>query len=195
MSMMYNENSMGMDSIGYGCIPQGLGLFVREEFLTCIYRSLSCREVHTNTLRHKEIHCLSRHWLSVKILGLINGNISLNTSRKLCEKESHSFSHCDSFDHPNLQALNDCIFVSSVYPLKCQEFWGLLYTVEKVLKKLFQKVYYTPPKTVKIPIAKPKKTQKKQKICNRLMTTCQGGQKNRNGKMIAVIFSHTFLLM
>jgi hypothetical protein len=30
------------------------------------------------------------------------------TSRKCCEKKPQSFSHCGSFDHPDLQSLNNC---------------------------------------------------------------------------------------
>ena len=30
-----------------------------------------------------------------------------STSRKLCKKELHSFSHCGPFDHPHLQLLNE----------------------------------------------------------------------------------------
>ena len=32
------------------------------------------------------------------------------TSRKHYKKESQLFSHCDSFDHPNLQSLNNYKF-------------------------------------------------------------------------------------
>jgi len=34
----------------------------------------------------------------------------LHTSRKHGKKEPQSFSHCGSFDHPDMQSLNDCIF-------------------------------------------------------------------------------------
>ena len=33
--------------------------------------------------------------------------IVTHTSRKPCEKKPQSFSHCGSFDHPDLQSLND----------------------------------------------------------------------------------------
>ena len=33
------------------------------------------------------------------------------TSKKLCDKEPQSFSHCGSFDHLALQSLNNCRFV------------------------------------------------------------------------------------
>ena len=36
---------------------------------------------------------------------------TLLTSREHCKRELQSFSHCGSFDHPDLQSLNDCIFV------------------------------------------------------------------------------------
>jgi len=35
---------------------------------------------------------------------------SPNTSKKRCKKEPQSFSHCGSFDHLDLQKLNDCSF-------------------------------------------------------------------------------------
>jgi hypothetical protein len=34
--------------------------------------------------------------------------------------------------------------------------------------------------------------KKKEKICSRLATADQGGQKNRNGKMTAVLFRNVF---
>jgi hypothetical protein len=34
-----------------------------------------------------------------------------STGRKHGKKEPHSFSYCGSFDHPNLQSLNECRFV------------------------------------------------------------------------------------
>jgi hypothetical protein len=43
------------------------------------------------------------------------------------------------------------------------------------------------PKFLKFPVGKPKK-----QICIRLMIAHQGGQKNRNGKTIAVLFYHIF---
>jgi hypothetical protein len=36
--------------------------------------------------------------------------IACDTSRKHCKKEPQSFSHCSSFDHPDMHSLNDCIF-------------------------------------------------------------------------------------
>jgi hypothetical protein len=47
-----------------------------------------------------------------------------STSRKHGKKEPQSFSHCGSFDHPNLQSLNDCRFSFLIYQLKFQNFWG-----------------------------------------------------------------------
>jgi hypothetical protein len=44
--------------------------------------------------------------------------IDTNTSRKHGKKEPQSFSHCGSFDHLDLQSLNECKFVFLVYQLK-----------------------------------------------------------------------------
>ena len=42
----------------------------------------------------------------------------LSLVEKLCEKESHPISHCDSFDQFALQLLNDCKFIYLVFQLK-----------------------------------------------------------------------------
>jgi hypothetical protein len=47
-----------------------------------------------------------------------------NTSRKHGKKEPQSFSHCGSFDHPDLQSLNDCIFVFVGFTTVILKFWG-----------------------------------------------------------------------
>jgi hypothetical protein len=47
-------------------------------------------------------------------------------------------------------------------------------------------VYYI-PQNFKFAVGKLKK-----QICNRLVIAHQGGQKNRNGKVIAVLFYHVF---
>jgi hypothetical protein len=47
--------------------------------------------------------------VNMQLVGLAN----TSTSRKHCEKEPQSFSHCGSFDHPDLQLLNECIFLFS----------------------------------------------------------------------------------
>jgi hypothetical protein len=96
------------------------------------------------------------------------------------------FSQCGSFDHSDLQSLNDCKFVFWVLQLKFQDFGGMLYTVGKIFSMPFQR-YITCPQILKISAVKPKK-----QICNLLVTADQGGQKNRNGKMIAVLFYHDF---
>ena len=64
------------------------------------------------------------------------------TSRKHGKIESHSFSHCSSFDHHDMQSLNDYFFL--VYQWKFQEFGGFWYTARKVLKNNFMMVYYMP---------------------------------------------------
>ena len=42
----------------------------------------------------------------------------LSLVEKLCEKEPHPISHCDSFDQFALQLLNDCKFIYLVFQLK-----------------------------------------------------------------------------
>jgi hypothetical protein len=62
----------------------------------------------------------------------------------------------------------------------------MLYTVGKVLTISFQR-YITCPQILEISAGKPRK-----QICSLLVTADQSGQKNRNGKMIAVLFYHDF---
>ena len=62
----------------------------------------------------------------------------------------------------------------------------MLYTVGKIFSIPFQR-YITCPQILKILAGKPKK-----QICSRLVTADQGGQKNRIGKTIAVLFYHVF---
>jgi hypothetical protein len=62
----------------------------------------------------------------------------------------------------------------------------MLYTVGKIFSRPFQR-YIISPQILKISAGKPKK-----QICSRLVTADQGGQKNRNGKTIAVLFCHVF---
>ena len=38
--------------------------------------------------------------------------------------EPQLFSHCDSFDHPDMQSLNDCIFVFFGFTTAILNFWG-----------------------------------------------------------------------
>jgi hypothetical protein len=38
----------------------------------------------------------------------LNTLLDIITSRKHGHKEPQSFSHCGSFDHPDLQSLNNC---------------------------------------------------------------------------------------
>ena len=53
---------------------------------------------------------------------------SSTTSRKHCEKELQSFSHCGSFDHLDMQSLNDCIFFSfSFAAVNLDFFWHVIY--------------------------------------------------------------------
>jgi hypothetical protein len=64
---------------------------------------------------------------------------------------------------------------------------GLLICRWKGLENTFPTVYYMPPPKNKIVVAK-----QKRKICSRLVTADEGGQKNRNGKTITVLFRNVF---
>jgi hypothetical protein len=69
-----------------------------------------------------------------------------NTSRKHCEKELWSFSHCGSFDHLDKQLLNDYKFVFIGLPTKLLGIFGILIYRWKGLENTFPTVYYMPPK-------------------------------------------------
>ena len=58
---------------------------------------------------------------------------------------------------------------------------GFEYTAGKVLKITFPPVYYMPTKQIAA-------AKQKTKICRRLVTADQDGQKNRNEKTIVVLF-------
>jgi hypothetical protein len=88
----------------------------------------------------------------------------------MVKKNSQLFSYCGYFDHPDLQSLNECIFV----------FW---FTKWK-LKNLGDFNITSPPPNFKIAIGKPNK-----QICSRLVTADQGGQKNHNGKTTTIFFT------
>jgi len=64
--------------------------------------------------------------------------------------------------------------------------WGHVIYHWKGIENIFP-VYITCPQSLEIAARKPRK-----QICSLLETADQGGQKNRNGKMIAVLFYHDF---
>ena len=66
----------------------------------------------------------------------------------------------------------------------------VIYSWKGIEKKKLPKGILGTPKTCNIIVAK-----QKIKICSHLVTACQGGQKNRNEKTTAVLFSHSFLLV
>jgi hypothetical protein len=68
------------------------------------------------------------------------------TSRKHGKKEPHSFVHCGSLDHPDLQSLNDCRFFFFCLPTEFLGIRGLLIYRWKGLENTFPTVYYMPPK-------------------------------------------------
>ena len=111
-----------------------------------------------------------------------------HTSKKTLQKKPQSFVHCRSFHHPDLHSLNDYNFLFFlVYELKFQKNWDLLAYRWKGLQNTLPTVYDMPQKSFKKIVVK-----EKRKICNHLVTADQGGLKNRNGKMTAVLFDNVF---
>ena len=84
-----------------------------------------------------------------------------------------------------MQSFNDYMFFIYL-PTKMLEILGLFIYRWKGLQNIFPTVYYIPIK-FKITVAK-----QKTKICSRLVTADQGGQKNYNEKTIAVLFCNVF---
>ena len=68
-----------------------------------------------------------------------------NTSRKHDKKESQSFVHCGSFDHPDLHSLNDSNFVFGLQT-EVLGIWEILIYRWKGLENTFPTVYYMPQK-------------------------------------------------
>jgi hypothetical protein len=71
------------------------------------------------------------------------------TSRKHGKKELQSFVHCGSFDHPDLQSLNDCTFIFGGFMIAILKFWGHVIHHWKGIFKTFPALYQNPqfPKT------------------------------------------------
>jgi hypothetical protein len=86
----------------------------------------------------------------------MESNVVGLTSKKLCEKESQSFSHCGSFDDPDLQLLNDYTFLF-FFVLRLQFFRisGHEICSMEVIFKTFPTVYYK-PYIPKLSLGKPK---------------------------------------
>ena len=73
------------------------------------------------------------------------------TSRKHGKKEPQLFYHCGSFDHHDLQSLNNCIFAFTTAILKI---WGHVIHRWKGIFKTY--VTVKSPQILKIPLGKPK---------------------------------------
>ena len=65
----------------------------------------------------------------------------MSTSRKHCKKEPQLFSNCDSFDHPNLQSLNNCKVFLFCFATAIVKFWGHVIHRWKDIFKIFPKAY------------------------------------------------------
>ena len=120
----------------------------------------------------------SQVWHPPTVSNGLSEAFGLHTSRKLCGKKTHSFSHCSSFDHHALQSLNNCIiwffWIAN---------WHFRYFGAR-------NIFLTRPKTYNCAIAK-----WKIKFCNRLVTAHPGGQKNRDWENDYDSFSRGFLLV
>jgi hypothetical protein len=132
--------------------------------------------------------------LDGSFVGLMVSNLEprasiMCTSRKRCKKEPQLFFHCDSFDHPDLQSLNNCIFFFFLlsFTTLIISFLGACNTpLERYLQNLFRGMLKT-PNFLKFELVK-----KKKKNCSRSTSANQCGQKNRNGQTIAVLFYNVF---
>ena len=115
-------------------------------------------------------------------------HLFISLVRKLCKKDSQPLSYCGSFDHPDVQSLNDYsnlflfCFASPILT-----FLGYVIHRWKDIFRPFQR-YITSLQIPKIPVGKPSK-----QICSHLTTTNQGGQKNRDGHTTAILFCDIFV--
>ena len=71
----------------------------------------------------------------------VTGWTCKHTSRKYGKKEPQSFSHCGSFDHLDLQSLNNCIFVFLGFMTAILKFWGHIIHCWKDIFKTYLEVY------------------------------------------------------
>ena len=102
-------------------------------------------------------------------------------SRKHGKKEMQSFSHYGSFDHPDMQSLKNCRFIFCFYTCNFE----ILGACNTPLERYFQGIIKK-PKFLKFQLVNPKK------IAFLLLTTNQGGQKDRNGKTTMLLFFTMF---
>ena len=109
------------------------------------------------------------------------------TSRKHGKKEPQLFVHCGSFDHPDLQSLNDCRFLIFLF-YNCN--FSILGACNTPLERYFQDLSSGILKAPKF--LKPQLENPKIQVCSRLTSADQGGQKNRNGQTTAILFYHVF---
>jgi hypothetical protein len=111
-----------------------------------------------------------------------------NTSRKHCKKESQTFVHCGSFDHPDLHSLNNykffVLFCFNNSKFGNSRAFNIL--LERSRNYLSNGVLHAPRK-FKIKVVK-----QKTKMRSRSVTADQGGQKNRNGKRLQFFFRNVF---
>jgi hypothetical protein len=69
--------------------------------------------------------CHPKHLTIILSTTRMLGSNSGTTSRKHGNKEPQLFFHCGSFDHPDLQSLNECIYFFDLSS-EFLRIWGLL---------------------------------------------------------------------
>jgi exonuclease VII small subunit len=107
------------------------------------------------------------------------------------QKKPQLFFHCGSFDHHDLQSLKRLHIVLFDLPIEnVKNLEAFNIPLERSWKYLSSGVLHVQKQNLKL-----QAQNKKIKICNRLATVDQGGQKNRNGKTTAVLICNVFLLV
>jgi hypothetical protein len=118
------------------------GLRHLQERLLNLHKSQWRRFTNNNaTLDHPTDHTVVPHQILPRTCPHPPCICTSHTSRKQCEKEPRSFSHCGSFDHPDMQSLNDCKFFIFVLRMKLLKFGGHVIHCWKGIFKTFRVVY------------------------------------------------------
>ena len=114
-------------------------------------------------------------------------DIEVALVENMVKKNRKSFSHCgSSFDHHAMQSLNNCTFVFLDLPTDTLGILGFVIYRWEGLDNTFPTVYYM-SQDIYVAAAKWKIN-----FCSRYVTADHGGEKNRIGKTIAVLFRHVF---
>jgi hypothetical protein len=120
-----------------------------------MYRTSPTYLIHPHKLKMCSIHWASH----------FHATPHLFNSRNLCKKEPQLLSHCDSFDQPDLQSLNNYkffFFVLRLQFLKCE---ACNIQLERYFQNLFNGILHT-PKFLNFHLL-----NQKNQICSHLGTT------------------------